>query len=192
MKIAAVLLSVMFLAGCEDIEGTLKVVNPFQVATKSGVKIVPVGNYETSLDFKRDQVVATLKTDAGKTKATILIPTGTRIPANGEFYIGAADSGQPFAVSGNNTTTETNSQRRIEWETCTYQDFDVICSPQGCSQRPVTRWGNQRTEYYNRTISQDLVMNVMEPAPGVEPVAATFTGYSSRSEKVVVRQDRCF
>ena len=190
MKIYISLISLIALIGCEDIAGNLQVFQRFNVNTKNGVKIAEVGNYNTSLDIKRDRVIASVKTDSGKIKVTLLIPDGVRIPANGEFTISADQSGQPFAMLGINKTVESKSKIKSEYQDCMYDDYDVICNPQGCHQVPVKRWGRQYTEYYQRTVKQDLILNAL--ADTSEAIAATFTGAASVSEKVIVHKDQCF
>ena len=190
MKIYISLISLIALVGCEDIAGNLQVFQRFNVNTSNGVKIAEVGNYNTSLDIKRDRVVATVKTDSGKIKVTILIPDSVRIPANGEFTVSAVQSGQPFGMLGTNKTVETKSKVKTEYLNCMYDAYDVVCNPQGCHQVPVRRWGHQYTEYYLRTVKKDLILNAL--ASTSESIAATFTGASSFSEKVIIRQNQCF
>lgn len=192
MKKLLGLLAVSVLVGCEDMEGTFKVFQPFHVNTKEGLKTIPVGNFESSLDFKKEKVVVTLMTADAATRMTIRIPQGTKIPANGEFLISAAEAGQPFAVSGTQKTIETRGSIRSEYESCSYTYRDVVCDQHGCREFPVTRWGHQYTEYYNRTVEQELAINALDVAPGMEPILATFSGATSQTEKVILRKDSCF
>ena len=183
-KYIVLVISALAFMGCEDIDGRLQVFEKFNVNTKNGVRVTEIGSFATSLDMKRDRIVALVKTESGKIKVTFLVPGNLRLPANGEFEISAADSGQPFAMSGVNKTVELKSKMKSEYQDCMYDGYDVICSPQGCTQVPVHRWGRQYTEYYVRTIKQDLIINALSAT--AESVAATFTGAASNSQKVIV------
>ncbi len=189
MKKYIVLLSLVGLVGCEDIAGNLQVFQRLNLNTKDGVKAAEVGNYDTSLDIKRDRVIATVLTNSEITNVTILIPNNVRIPANGEFTLSADQSGQPFAMSGTNKTIESKSNVKTEYKDCNYSGYDTVCNQYGCHQVPVVKWGRQSTEYYLHTLKQDLVLNAL--AEGSNTVAATFTGAASSSEKVIVRQNSC-
>ena len=190
LKDMIVILSAFAFVGCEDIDGQLQVFEKFNVNTKNGVRVTEIGNFETSLDIKRDRIVASIKSSSGKTKVTFMVPGNLRLPANGDFEITSADSCQPFDMTGINKTVESKSKTKSEYQDCIYEGWDVICSPQGCTQVPVRRWGRQYTKYYARTVKQDLIMNAMSASADL--VAATFTGAASRSEKIIVEQDQCF
>lgn len=190
LKNIFVILSALALMGCDDIDGQLQVFEKFSVNTKNGVKVTEIGNFATSLDMRRDRIEASVKTSSGKIKFTFLIPGNLRLPANGEFQISAADSGQPFAMTGINKTVESKSKMKSEYQDCMYDGQDVVCTPQGCTQVPVHRWGRQYIEYYVRTVKQDLMMNALSAT--ADTVAATFTGTASDSQKIIVHEDQCF
>lgn len=183
--------TVLFLAGCEDMNGTLTVFKNFKALTKNGTQTVSAGTYKTTLDFKRDRVVVALKTDSGETEFTIKTSTNTTIPDNGNFEVKSAESGQPFDVIGNNKTVETRSETRRGYESCQYQDFQPICGPQGCHSEPVTRWGQQYIEYYLRTVTTDLTIGLVAVG-NVGSSLAKFAGHSVFNEKVILQQTRCF
>lgn len=190
LKYLIVMVCALAFMGCEDIDGKLQVSEIFNVNTKNGVVVTEIGNYDTSIDIKRDRIVASVKTSSGIKKVTFMVPGNLRIPANGEFEISASESGQLFDISGINKTVETKSKIKSEYQDCLYDGYDVICSPHGCTQVPVRRWGRQYTKYYIQTVKQDLVINAMS-ASGDSP-AATFTGADSSSQKFVVDQTQCF
>ena len=192
MKKIVALAVMTVLVGCEDMEGTFKVYQPFQVNTKEGLKTIPKGDFGSSLDFKKEKVVVTLMTAEAVTRMTIRIPNGTKIPANGEFLISAAEAGQPFAISGTQKTDEKRSSVKSGYESCSYPDRDVVCDQFGCHERPVTRWGQQEIEYYDRILKQELRINVLDKVPSMAAVLATFSGSTSQTEKVILRQGRCF
>lgn len=191
MKNILVLMSVLFLAGCQDLDGTLQVFKNFKALTKNGAQTIRTGSYKTSLDFKKDKVVVSLKTNDGKIIFAIKTPNGTSIPSNGNFEVKSVQSGQPFDVLGNNKTQEKHSKIYRGWESCQYQDIDPGCSPYGCHATPVTRWGQQYIEYYVRTVTQDLTVNLTTIGSAVDNLAQ-FLGHSSINEKVIIQQTRCF
>lgn len=186
-----VLGSLLALVGCQDLKGTLSVLKNFKALTKNGTQTILIGTYKTSLDFKRDRVVVALKTNDGETELTIKTPPGTTIPDNGNFEVRSALSGQPFDTLGTNKTVEERSETRRGYESCQYQDIQTVCDPTGCRGVPYTRWGQQYIEYYLRTVTTDLAINLMEIG-SVNETLAKFAGHSAFSEKVIVQQTRCF
>ena len=193
MKKILVLTSMLFLAGCQDLDGTLQVFKNFKAVTKNGTQTIKTGTYETSLDFKHQKVVVSLKTSDGKTQFTIKTPEGTEIPNNGNFEVKSAESGQPFDVLGNNKTVEKRSEIYRAWESCQYQGYENVCMPPpgGCQTIPVTRWGQQYQEYYFRLVTHDLKINLVNGGAASDTLAQ-FLGHSSAKEKVITQQTSCF
>lgn len=187
MKKIFVLVCALFIVGCEDIGGTLQVFKNFNATTDNGSEVIPVGTFKTSLDFKRKQVIATIKQDSKEVKITIQIPKGSSIPDNGTFEIKSAQSGQPFDIAGINKTDSQDSDRRSEYTSCQYQTYQQICNPQGCQTVPVTRWGTQFTDYYVRTTHEQMQFDMTDSSATV----AHFAGEASWSEKIVTYRSQC-
>ncbi len=189
MKKIIVLIAALFIVGCEDIRGTLQVIKSFKAHTKNGLQTVKAGSYETGLEFDRDKVIVTLKTGSDKTEFKINVPRGTRIPDNGNFEIKAAQSGQDFDVLGNTKTVEKRSQTTREWQSCQVQSTPQ-CGPQGCNFPP-PRWGQKYTEYYVRTVTQDMKID-LTTIGNVADQVAEFVGHNSFTQKVIVNENQCF
>lgn len=188
MKKLLVAVCALFIVGCEDIGGTLNVFKSFSATTEDGAQTIAAGSYDTSLNFKKKEVIATLKSSGSETKISIKIPKGTSIPDNGTFEITSAQSGQPFGVTGVNKTDETRSENRTEYTSCQYTRYENYCTPQGCYTRPVTVWGQQNTEYYMSTVKRDMQLDLNSDVDAV----AHFSGASNTTQKIVVRQSPCW
>ncbi len=191
MKKILVLASFLVLSSCEDLGGTLQVLKNFSATTKNGAHLLQVGTYESTLNFKRDRVIVSVKEAGGKIQFSINTPAGSSIPRNGNFEIKSVQSGQPFDVLGNNKTDEQRSEIRRGYESCQYQEVQPVCGPSGCSSQVVDRWGQRFTEYYLRTVTEDLKID-LTAIGSTTNTFAHFTGHSSYSEKVITQQGPCY
>ena len=189
MKKIIVLISALLIVGCEDIRGTLQVFKNFKAHTKNGLQTIKVGAYDTGLEFDSDKVTVLLKTESDKIEFKINVPRGTQIPNNGNFEIKAAQSGQDFDVLGNNKTVEKRSQTTQEWESCQIQSTPQ-CGPQGCNFPP-PHFGQKYTEYYLRTVTQDMKIE-LSAIGNVADKVAEFDGHNSFTQKVIVNENQCF
>jgi len=188
MKKLLVAACALFIVGCEDMGGTFDVQKAFQANTEDGAKTIASGTYDTSLNFKKREVIVTLKTKEVAAKFSIQIPKGTQIPDNGSFALTAAQAGQPFDIAGTNKAVESHTDERSEVTSCEYTRYENYCTPQGCFTRPVTVWGQQTTWYYLSTVNRDMSLNII--ASGA--TAAHFTGASSYTTKVITHQTQCW
>ena len=189
MKKIIVLISTLFIVGCEDIQGTLQVFKNFKAHTKNGLQTIKSGSYDTGLEFDRDKVIVTLKIGDNKTEFKINLPRGTEIPNNGNFEIKAAQSGQDFDVLGNNKTIEKRSQTTREWQSCQVQSRPQ-CGPRGCNYPP-PRWGQKYVEYYLRTVTQDIKID-LTAIGNIADKLAEFDGHNSFTQKVILNENQCF
>lgn len=178
--------AVLFMFGCEDLTGTLNVNQSFKVNAK-GASVIESGSYKTSLDFKKNKIVAVVEVADSKVKMNLNVPENTVVPANGSFELSASESGQPFDVAGVVQTTVTKSEPQRGFESCTYQDYDTVCDQFGCHQIVVSRPGQQYTEYYVKTTKKNMSFDVVEK----QSTKAHFKGASTTSERVIIYQDMC-
>lgn len=190
MKKLLVLACALFIVGCEDMDGTTQVYKSFSAVTGDSTQVVAAGTYETALNFKRKEVIATLKTGHDDIQISIRIPKGTSIPDNGSFEFKSEQSGQPFDLTGVNKTDVTNSNRQTEYSSCQYTRYENYCTPQGCYTRPVTVWGRQFTDFYYRTTDQTMQFNINGKA--AKDLLAHFAGHAKYTEKVIVQQSQCW
>ncbi|MBC7420238.1 MAG: hypothetical protein H7328_05870 [Bdellovibrio sp.] len=193
MKKIFVAATALFMMGCEEMDGQLTVSKNLNVKSSKNQNVVlNAGTYNTTLDFKKDKVEATVKANNNsKLKIVFDVPNNAQIPANGNFELKSAQTGQPVDVIGNAKTVQTQSAAQTGWEQCQVSDYQTICNPQGCTAVPVNRWGQQYTEYYLRNTDKNINFTMTEVG-SVSKKLAQFQGASRTSQKVIIRQDRCF
>ena len=88
------------MVGCEDMGGQLVVSKEIKVhAGFHNDQVIVPGTYKTSLNFKKNSVVASIEVAQNtKTKVTFDLPANSSLPANGNFELTSAQTGQPLAV----------------------------------------------------------------------------------------------
>ena len=183
--------SMMLMSGCEDIPGVLTVTKPLQVLVKGKTQAVAVGAHDTSLNFKRHKIVATIQSGSEKVKIDLEVSEGEEIPSNGNFELKSTQTGQPFDVLGRVATTVTESVRRTGRETCQYQVYDVVCGPKGCQTVPVMRKGLRTIEFFDRNTRQVMNFDMTEVGSATSSFA-TFTGQVNYNERIKTREGQCF
>lgn len=216
-------LCIVFLsASCMEVDGTLNVKQDvtfqnvtIETANREQDMTVPAGNYRAQLEFKsRERVVLEIK-DFYKNNRDIDIefdiPKGSGIPQdNGNFFLSAADVGQPYDIAGEVNTDITRSPRRYDQEQCTYTDYERRCQrvcrnvcrtrPDGrrvCRQRcenrcrnvRVTKWGWRDIEYHVRTEEKDYEVEIL--VPGTNTQAAVFQGDYRNSQTIIDYRGMC-
>lgn len=190
MKKLLVIACALFMVGCEDMDGTLNVFKTFTATTNNGSESIASGDYHTSLNFKRKEIIATLNAGDRTIQMTIKIPKGSSLPDNGAFNLTSTQIGQPFNIAGTNQSSEERSDMRYEYNSCQYTRYEQWCTPQGCYTRPVTVWGQQRTQYYFSTVNRHLQFDMKED--NLNGPLAHFAGSSESTQKVIVNQSPCW
>lgn len=190
MKKLLVIVCALFMVGCEDMDGFVNVYRSFPAITSNGSETIATGDYHTTLNIKRKAIIATLTAGDRSTQITIKIPKGSSLPDDGVFYFTSAQIGQPFRIEGTNHITETRSDMRYEYNSCQYTRYEQWCSPQGCITRPVTVWGQQRTQFYYSTVNRQLQFDMKED--NLTGPLAHFAGASESTQKVIVSQSPCW
>jgi hypothetical protein len=189
-KILCSLLMLAFV-GCEDLSGQLNVSQEFAVLVKGKTKQVPVGNYDTSLDFKRDKIKVKIELASGSIKLDLDVPKGTQLPSNGNFELLSGQTGQPFDVLGDVATKVSESGPQSQYESCQYQTYDTVCDQNGCHYIPVTRNGSRYIEFFVRQTDSTMNFDIAEPSQ-VKKTKAHFVGTSRTSERIITRAGQCF
>lgn len=182
--------SALAMAGCEDIPGVLIVTKDFSVLVKGKNKTVSAGEHKTSLDFKKNKVVATIKTGNDSLKVELAVPQGSQIPSNGDFELKSAQTGQPFDIFGHLQTTVTEVEQPPGYESCQKQDFDTICDNNGCHVAPVTRPGNRYIEFFYRYTDQMMQFD-MVASSNAQDKYGDFQGHARSTEKIVTYEGAC-
>jgi len=183
--------SAFAMTGCEDIPGVLIVTKDFSVLVKGKSKTVSTGDHNTSLDFKKNKVIATIKTGDDSLKVELAVPQGSQIPSNGNFELKSVQTGQPFDILGAVQTTVTESRVQSGYETCQKQDYQTICDPKGCHVVPVTRQGNRNIQFFIRDTDQAMQFD-MTDSSNVQNKYGHLNGRARYSEKVVTYEGACF
>lgn len=187
-KMFMAIVGLFLLTGCKDLEGVLNVAQQFSLKTTQGQVAVSPGQYQTSLDFKRNKVVAKMKTNQGQIKFEISTKE-THLPENGQYMIPANKSGQNFDMYGENKTVYQRSEIKSGVESCTYQDHETVCTPKGCTTQPVTRWGQRYIQYYDetRTLDAQFIITAVQTTLS----KAQFNGRSQETYRVVTSSGVC-
>lgn len=191
LSVGLLVTAALAMTGCEDLPGVLIVTKNFNVLVKGKEKKVPAGQHETSLDFKKDRVVATIKTADGNLKVELAVPKGAQIPDNGNFELRSSQTGQPFDILGAVQTKVTNSPTQTGYEACQVQDYTHICDPRGCHAVPIVRQGNRFIEFYFRDTDRAMQFD-MTAISNVQDKYSRFDGRSQTREKVLIRTGPCF
>lgn len=191
LSIGCVLVSVLALAGCEDIPGVLIVTKNFNVLVKGKSKTLTTGEHKTSLDFKKNRVVAKIETVDGSLKVELAVPEDSQIPSNGNFELRSSQTGQPFDTFGAVQTQVTDSQRQTGFESCQKEEYQTICDPNGCHVVPILRPGTRSIEFFYRDTHQAMQFDMTAIAEAKNKYAH-FDGSAHYSEKIITYQGPCF
>lgn len=191
LSMGLLVVSALAMTGCEDIPGVLIVTKNFNVLVKGKSKTVTEGQHDTSLDFKKNKVVATIKTGDSSLKVELSVPKGAQIPSNGNFELKSVQTGQPFDVLGTVQTAVTDSRRYSGMEGCQKQDYQTICDAKGCYVVPITRQGNRHVEFFYRDTDQAMQLD-MTATGEVNNKYAHFDGRVRYTEKIVTYEGACF
>lgn len=193
------------LVSCDPFEGLLKVNKNFtaiSTETKNGCNgetgwdceqkvnvAVPVGEHQGKIEFiNRDFLRITLKLDGRNKVINIPLSKGIDIPSdNGTFSWQSWQIGQSFSIRGELKTTKTDSDVFRGYETCSYTRDEYVCDSRGCYWTPVTRYGQQYVEYFNRQTLQNISAEFHEVFP-----LAHFSGQRSFNQKNYLYKGQCF
>lgn len=189
-KLVLAIVTVMLFVGCNELNGVFDVQKNFILKTTQGDTQVNPGSYKSALNFKKNKIAVAVKGNGGDIKFEIKLNSNVNIPANGNFQISRAESGQSFDIQGSQTTTVTKSGMKNSFEPCSMPYNDVICTPQGCFPQSGTRIGQKRTDYYNETTSRNIQFSLNDDSD--VNGFAKFSGQQSEVQKIVVREGMCF
>lgn len=210
-KTALVFAGLMTLVGCDPFQGILKVTKKFDMIStektsgcngetgwdceKKVTVAIPVGSFDGKIDFvTRDQLKITLQINGRKQTVNIPLSSGIQQPPdNGTFHWSANQIGQSFSVQGIMQTTQTDSQVYSGYERCSYTRNEYLCENDGhggqvCHWVPVTHYGQQYVEYFNRNTHQNLSTDFVDQST----VLAQFSGARDFNEKIYLRKGQCF
>lgn len=154
------------LTACNDIEGTLSVAE--KLSLKNGKKTIeiPVGSYATEVEADGDEQVQVEVQVAEKKKVKIEFSVPKDSFKNKDFNIPASQTGQPYGLAGTRDESSTRSERKTDWESCSYDDYINECYTDRdgrtrCYQRRITRWGQRWVEFYDTTTVYTLAAQLV-------------------------------
>ncbi len=188
-KLALVMTAILFVTGCEDMSGLLKVSEKFTVLVNGKSKEIPVGTHNTKLDFERERITATVDVNGRDMKVVVLLPNTVSLPENGPFAIKSEQSGQPFDIKGAVQTEITRSDLKNGHESCQYQSQEPICDQNGCTIQNVIKNGWRDIEYFEETTDKKMQFDSFNKA-GKEQ--SHFDGASNNTTKRITFEGQCF
>lgn len=200
------------LVGCRStIEGKLNVVKNFNGKVTVSQPCNGEGGgdcfTERTVQIKQGQYTANVHSNS-KTEVEIEIkgsstqnlkvniPRNMTIPANGEFSISAAQSGQPFNIVGAMKTAQERSKTYRERESCWVERWDVECYVTGNPPQQVCREvrrtfpGYKNVEYYYLDTVEDLLVDLKDRENN--DALAQFTGHKESREKRYSYEAQCW
>ncbi len=224
-SVLGILIALMLLTfSCKPISGYLKVLDSFKVlveetegcdnplggagtdlcdedeepVTVIREKTINPGEFKAYFSFKskkRAKLTVKIKKNT-KIEIPLKIPAGAELPNyNGSFSLLSEQSGQPIDIHGDIVTTESTSGSFTGTDSCTYQDWEMVCHTVGnpptpvCSHQSVTKYGRQYVEYYYQYTNTHLELTVQ--APGSNYVLADYDGTRNAEDKIVTYRGEC-
>lgn len=184
------------LTGCNQVDGQLNVTEVLSLKNESGTlnKIEPgtyTANISTSMLGKR------IKLQLNKNSDEIYdfkIPSGTKLPTNGDFTLSSSDIGQAVDLKGTVETKSSDSETKEAYTQCTYSEPYTVCSggPNGqpiCTVAYRTVFGSQWEKYHDHFVDQHLTLNVIPT--NAKTSSAEFTGELNTVQRIVEMQSGC-
>ncbi len=191
MKKLMIATTLLVLSSCVDLTGQLKVFKSFKVKSDSQLVTVNEGQYKTKLDIKKNRTKITLENSSNKIKFEIKTSTSNSLPQNGPFELRSTEINQPFNILGQVETKISRSGTKSTYQSCRYQETVTNCTPQGCVTQIVDKFGQQRIDYYDEVKDQKVNFNITDEVD-TNLVNAEFVSHSQISQRVIVREDRCW
>lgn len=206
-----ILIAFITVAGCESsTSGTLVIDQEFNVNATikcSGIignpnntcivsKTLKAGSYKGTLTAKsRNELFLNIGSGANLDLA-INIPQGQSVPeSNGEFALTAKQTRQTFDLAGTVASTQTDSEKRRDWESCYVTRHEQVChpTPHGgytCHDQVVNYPGRKEVEFFVRTTDKNVVVNLYRP--GTNEKLGTYAGGSKYSERRYLYEGYCY
>jgi hypothetical protein len=186
----------VFLSGCNDLNGQLNVSRSMKLKnSKNDEKVIAVGTY--SAELKRStfgkKIVLKLNNDQDQ-KYEFKIPDGTSIPTNGTFSLASADIGQPVNLKGVVSTKVTDTTPQEVFQACTYTEPYTVCTagPNGqqiCNTYQRTMQGTQWVRYYDHYVDQNIQMSIIAVNESV--ASSEFLGDLSTVQRITTQLSSC-
>jgi hypothetical protein len=189
-KIFLVAISLVFLAGCEDMTGELKVATKFSAYVRNKLKEIPPGNHETTLNIKKEKITATIKVNEDKLAVVLTLPGQMSLPENGPFTLTSSESGQPFDTTGHVQTNVSNTELKTGRESCQYYADEPVCNQYGCSIQQVIKNGWREIEYFDEITDQKIQFYTSDVQSG--RTQSRFEGAQTTKKQKVTFEGRCY
>ncbi len=201
-KILSLAVALIALTGC-DIEGQLNVSQPLTMIEKGNKTLsLQPGIYKADVEAGDNKIKLEVRVNGKDRKVNIR----TRQPLprqNGDIFVSAAQSGQPFDADGSVNTTRSSSGRQHGWEGCTTYQRRWVCRDvlvghdrngnpifrRVCQDELVPYPGQQEVEFHVVTTTTEVDIALL--APGTNTQLAAFTGDRSTSQRVIDYRGYC-
>lgn len=209
MKQILLLVALLGLGACNDLDGTFKAHKDLVFKTKKRVFSskyvnvkVPARDYSAEFRFTSFD---NLKIDLSGISKTIKIKLPDNLDIDerdDEFYIQGSQVKQRYDFDGRIKSDYTRSETRRERESCSYTRYERRCRQSchvdnrgrqvcrtHCSDEPVTHWGHRRVEYYLSTRNTQMRLKVLEPS--TSEIVGQFKGRDVNTHRVVTHESIC-
>lgn len=202
MKKLALVLAAFAIAGCADFKGQLIVSRALE-ATKVGffgkvTKItIPVGQYDTTLSGTiGGDLDVSFRVNGKKQSIRLNIPRNSLPEDNGSFSLTPADLKQPFGARGDLRTDVTRGDQQRGVESCTRTRERTVCrrdqdGNRRCHNETETYYGNQEVEFFYRTVTRSIRVELVNPQFPAEAAGAV-TGRDTNTSRVYTYQGICY
>lgn len=207
----SVVSSLLLLAACDPVEfaGVISVKQPMVIKSTESqpgcnpsdsircrkvVNVsVPVGDHKGKMNLVgRKQIQLKLTINDKKRSLNLVLPKKLEVPDNGAFEISAADLGQDFGAQGNAATKVADSETRKDYETCTYERRETVCTPSGhqvvCRDELRTVYGRQLVEFFDRRTDQQVSINFFSAQ---NSLLANYNGQRNTAERIYSYKSIC-
>jgi hypothetical protein len=201
-KILSLAVALIALTGC-DIEGQLNVSQPLTMIAKDNQQLtLQPGIYKADVEAGDNKIKLEVRVNGKDRKVNIR--TRQQLPRqNGDIFVSAAQSGQPFDADGSVRTVQDSSGRQHGWEACTTYQRRWVCRDvlvgrdrwgnpiyrRQCADELIAVPGQQEVEFHVVTTTTQVDIALL--APGSNNQLAVFTGDRSTAQRVIDYRGYC-
>lgn len=197
LTIGAALVGGLFLSGCNELTGRIQVNETIQLHTAKGDGIIQPGSYGATLDFpnkNKARLEIKVKTKKNNPSAIFHVNSRSFPKGRGPIFVSAKESGQPYDLDGTIDTEVSEGREQWASEPCTYRITEQVCGidrrgRRSCWLEERTIYGNRDIRYFDRTTTQSVDLNILQPNTS-HAVAQAYVDQSS-NERIYTYQGRC-
>lgn len=181
----------------KTVDGLLTNKEALTFNVKKGASTIPAGRWNAQIKIvskKEVQLAVAIPGQNSAVEASFKVPKHVKLPqGNGTFELESQDSGQPYDVQGEVSSTHEDSPERWETEPCSYQVQHQVCNhgPNGpvCWTEIYTVQGWRDSRYFVRDTVQKTELNLLNL--NKTNVAGNFNATDRYSERIYTYQSAC-